>query len=432
MLTKLIAAAVLAAVVAIALFLYKAGNLSFVTPSSSENTKQQSEINYAPVDENKYDISLVASSLTGPSRVKITPDGNFLLVTQLTGEVLAFPKEKNSWTDKPYQLAKVETAFPGFPPEEAGLTGLALSSDFQHEGKIFLLYTFRDSDKKVQNRISSINVKLINNKLEAELPKQIFQANIEGNVSHQISEGIGIKINNIPHLMFLIGEGFKGERAQEPKLEAGKVMVIQEDGTNPVGQRPYPQFSKIQALGIRNAYNLAENPFDLHERFLIADTGPNKYDRIIYTTLYDKNGKSQRQINFKWAGKEEGLKAPIPDPNIVGVDDMVLTRLEETLTFTGLAVISGNEREQTVLATLFGKTGATNDPRGREIWIGKLDSEGQPTLEFKPMVTRSKVGQAKVGNPIGLEVDPQGNSFYFADILEGNLYQVKTKGGEKI
>ncbi len=262
-------------------------------------------------------------------------------------------------------------------------------------------------------------------KLAGSKPQHIYQANIAGASSHQITDGLAVEIQGRPHLLFLIGEGFDGKRAQDPSKEAGKVVLIQEDGSNPLGPRPYTENSNVEALGIRNAYVIAKNPADPAGRYLIADTGPDKYDRLIFTQL--GSGQETKPLNFGWDGNQEKLKQPIPDPNNPEISDMVIYRLAETRTFTGLAFSSGNK----FLATIFGKTAEPGNEPGKEIWLGKLTNlAGQPKVSFTPIIKRVNEADKHLGNPIGLEIDPKTNEFYFADIMEGRLYQVIPKGGD--
>lgn len=379
-------------------------------PSVSE-TEIFDGVSYEAIDPNKLDVSILVKNLFSPTRIKITPNGRHLLVSQLTGEVLAIDRTSDGWSKEPYLVTKVETKFPGFPPEQAGLVGMIFSSEFEKNGKLFLLYTYQDKDKKVQNRISVVTLKEAGTKLEGTLPKQIFQANVVGSPSHQITDGISLEINGEPKLLFLIGEGFDATRAQNPSLEAGKAILIKEDGTE----------RKIVALGLRNSYVFAKNPFDKEGRILISDTGPDKYDRLIYT-----DPLKPIMPNFGWDGNQEKLALPIPDPNFKKVSDMVIFRFMETKTFVGLAF----RKDGNFLATLFGKTGEKENTPGKEIVLGKIANlEGQPHVSFETIVRRNPKANGKFGNPIGLEIDEKTGDFFFADIMEGRTYQVKEKGG---
>lgn len=365
-------------------------------------------ISYEPANKNAYDVNVLADKLFSPTRIKITPDQKHLLVTQINGELLALDRTEQGWTS-PYLVTKIDTNFPGFPPDEAGLVGEVFSENYNQNGKVFLLYTFKDKDGKIQNRISSLEVKEKNGKLYGSNTKLIFQANIAGNSSHQITDGVSVNLNGETRLAFLIGEGFDGKRAQDPNLEAGKLMSIKEDGTD----------HKIHALGIRNGYALAMNPNDTDGKILISDTGPDKHDRLIYTNPFLIS-----PVNFGWNGDQEKLAKPIPDPNFPKVTDMVIFRFQETKTFTGLAFRPDGQ----VLATLFGKTGFKENTPGKEILLGKLANlTGQPKISFTTIIKRVNEADGKLGNPLGMEIDKKTNDFFFLDIMEGRIYQVSEK-----
>jgi hypothetical protein len=385
-------------------------------------------VSYEAIDPAQYAVSILSDKLVAPTRVRATPDGNHLLVTQITGELLAFDREGDGWSNSPYLVTRVDTKFPGFPPDEAGLTSVVFSSEFAQNNKIFLLYTYQDKDGVTQNRISVATVADQKGRLQGSRPQLIYQANVAGSGSHQITDGFGISVQGEPHLLFLIGEGFKGERAQDPLLEAGKVILIQEDGSDPLGARPFPQNPKVEALGIRNAFVITPVP-SVPDRFLIADTGPDKYDRLIYASLASDQ-EPVKPLNFGWSGKEEELLKPIPDPNDSKINDMVMYRFPETRTVTGMQFMPGAD---TLLLTLFGKTGSSQNSPGKEIWSGKLSNlSGQPQLSLSPIVRRAKTADGKLGNPLGLEIDAKTGDFFFADVLEGRIYKItQMKEGEQ-
>lgn len=408
-----------------AFFVYKRGIATYKL-SIPEVTQEDiyQGISYEGVDPEKYMVEIVSSKLASPTRIKLTPNGNHLLVSLATGELVALDRRGDGWSE-PYVVTKVETKFPGFPPDEAGLTGIILSGQFAENGKIFLLYTFKEEDGEIQNRISVVTIKEDKGKLTGSDPKLVYQANIAGAGSHQITDGVAIEIEGKPHLVFSVGEGFDGKRAQNPAEEGGKIILIQEDGSDPLGPRPYSENPKVEAMGIRNAYVMAKNPKDADGRFLIGDSGPDKYDRLIYTKL--ATGQTAKPLNFGWDGDQDKLIDPIPDPNNTMVLDMVIFRLSVTQTFTGLSFLS----EDTFLATMFGKTGQPANTPGKEISLGKITKlSGQPEVSFSPIVKRAEEAGGKLGNPIGLEIDLERNEFFFADIMEGRLYKVIMKDNE--
>ncbi len=363
---------------------------------------------YVPKDISKYQISEVANKLASPTRLKITPDQETLLVTQITGELIAIPRDKDGWSKKPYLVSRTKTSFPGFPPDEAGLVGLAFSNNFSKNKTAFLLYNFKQKDGKVQNRINSIKLVNLFGRVIGINQKQIWQANVFGTGSHQITDAAPVQFNDEDRIIFAIGEGFDGKKAQDPKLDAGKILSIKEDGSSPV----------MHALGLRNGYVFSKNIYDKEGKFLISDTGPDKYDRLIYT-----NPLLSNSINLAWDGNQDSLLTKIADPNDKSVSDIVITRLPETKTFTGIGFTGENK----VYLTLFGKTGSKENSQGKQILLGKFTTRPQPKIETEVIIERNPAANGFFGNPIGLEIDPNDNSVLFADIMEGKIYQISER-----
>ena len=393
-------------------------------------------VSYEPVNPDYFDIEILADHLNSPTRVKLLPEANYLLISQLSGSVVAFKRTgDHKWVKQIEPVVTIETRFPGFPPDEAGLTGITPSYYFIQNRSLFLFYAYKDKNGAVKNRISRSRLAEIQGKLTGSPPTLIFTANADGSPAHQIQEGESVLVGNIPHLLFPVGDGFKSQNALDPNLEAGKLLLIREDGSNPSGARPFPN-PKIQALGIRNSFVMAVNPFDPQKSILLTDTGPEKYDRFIYTSLFFPGNLPLPKINLGWDGTDASLISNVTVDNQRPVPDPVILSLPETRTITGLSFHAGgtlgipksDSKSQSVLATVFGKTGVPDPSPGKEIWLGKLSlSQPQPTLTFTPLVKRVKQAAGKLGNPVGLEVDPKTGDFFFLDILEGRLYLVKPK-----
>ncbi len=389
------------------------------TSSQEKDYEVYQGVSYQAVDSEDFDISVITSSLNAPTRVRLSPNGNRLFASQLTGEVLVLEKKQSAWSE-PKIISKVETKFPGFPPEEGGLAGISLSHNFETDGKIFLFYTYKNQDGIIKNRIAAIRVFNFLGKTIATKPKQIFEANADGNASHQITDGYSLDIEGKPHLMFVLGEGFEAERALDPNLEAGKVMLIQHTGEDPLGKRPFEENPRIEAIGIRNAFVLTKDAFDDKGRFIVADTGPSKYDRLIYAKLAQGT-----PFNFLWDGEESTLARAIPDPTDTTFEDIVISRLPETRTFTGVVF----SKDSKIYTTVFGQTGSPSNTPGKEIWEGTITREIDEGIQFKPIIVRAEEAEGMLGNTLGLAYDEDSGTFYFLDIMEGRLYQAK--GGDK-
>ncbi|MBP9814335.1 PQQ-dependent sugar dehydrogenase [Candidatus Woesebacteria bacterium] len=364
------------------------------------------------------------------TQIDVSPDGNYMLVGTLGGTVWVYQRVDGVFRRQSEPFFVLKTSQPGFPPEEAGLTGVAYGSDFEKSGDVFLLYSFAFEKKSFRNRVTRVQFTKRGDRVVGINPQQIFEANTAGTGSHQIQDGVGVMVAGKPHLLFTVGEGFVGERALDPTKEAGKVMLVQRDGKEPMGVRPYPESPKVQALGIRNAPAIGINP--KNGKVAIGDTGPNNYDRFLYGTVFDTAGFNIQKLSFNWNGTEESLKKSAPDLYDAG-KEMVLHRWVPTETAVNIAFYENTtltklkDNQQYVLVVLFGRTGEKNNTPGKKIMLGTLEEGRQNRLLLSPLIDRAAIGEGQLGHPIGLGVDRSTGDIYFGDIMEGRIYKVSLK-----
>ncbi len=373
-------------------------------------------------------VHVFDDSMSQVSHIEITPDGQYMLVGTLPGTVWIYHKVDGMFRRQNDPFFVVKTSQPGWPPQEAGLTGIALGADFEKSADVFLLYSFAKEKRSFRNRVLRVTFTKRGKKVVGRNPVEIFEANTPGTGSHQIQKGVGVMVAGKPHLLFNLGEGFVAERALNPKEEAGKVMLIQRDGSTPVGTRPFPESPKVQAIGVRNPPAIARNP--VNGKITIGDTGPSNFDRFLYGALFDESGQNDQKISFNWNGTEESLKLAAPDLYDSANADMVLYRWAPTEMVVNIAFYENEklpklpESQQYVLIALFGKTGEPGNEPGKKIMLGILTHGRNTTLALTPLIVRSPDVEGKLGHPLGLAVDPTTKEMYFGDILEGRIYRV--------
>lgn len=383
---------------------------------------------YRPAENINAKVTVVTEKLPQISTIEITSDGKYMFAANLTGNIWVFQKIDGKFVQQEKPFFELETGQPGFPPEEAGLTGIILGADFETSGDIFLTYSFAESEGVLKNRVTKIKFTLTQTGVVGENPTLVFEANALGGPSHQIQDGVGLLVNGKPHIMFSVGEGFKAERALDPLLEAGKVILIQADGKAPEGLRPYPNSPKVQAVGVRNAPAIAYNPKT--QKFALVDTGPSVNDRFLYGKLLPVDGNNSQPLSFNWDGSDESLAMPAFDPYTVAKQDMVLYRWSPTETAVNVAFYENeslpklNENEQYVLVSIFGMTGSLQNTSGKKILLGTITHGDQDKIQFQTLIERADAGEGKLGHPLGLAIDPQTKDVYFGDILEGRIYKV--------
>ncbi|MCA9376214.1 MAG: PQQ-dependent sugar dehydrogenase [Candidatus Doudnabacteria bacterium] len=411
----------------------------FVTRDSEQEANEQAvgEATYQIAEGKAFSLEQVAE-VPQATRMVFTPNRETLLVSSLTGEVHAFQRTDEGLTKQATPFVSLSETIPGFPPEESGLTSVVLGVDFEQSGDVFLLYQAREGEgdeAPFKNRIARVTFATTESgDVVGENLTQIFEANVDGQPSHQIQGGVGVLVRNEPHLLFNIGEGFEGERAQNALEEAGKVLLIQRDGSEPLGIRPWRQSPVVQAVGLRNAYAIAQNPYDPEGRFLIGDTGTSANDRLLYAKVHDSTGLRHDPLNLAWDGSEESLLASVVDGKSAGTPEVVLHRWDPTETATDIAFYPGgvaglpvsDETESLAVLTMFGKTGQTGELPGRTVQLARLSHEAgqQPAVTFETLVERSGRGRDEVGHPVALAVDSETGDIYFSDIMEGRIYKV--------
>jgi hypothetical protein len=380
-------------------------------------------------------VSVFDENITQVSHIEITPDGNYMLVATLSGVIWVYHKVDGVFLRQAKPFFTLSTSQPGFPPEEAGLTGMAFGADFEHSGDIFLTYSFALEKKSFRNRVARITFTHKGRQVVGTNLQQIFEAKTPGTGSHQIQDGVGVLVGGKPHFLFTVGDGFVAKRALDPTEEAGKVMLIGRDGSDPIGARPFADFPKLQTLGIRNAPAMAQHPRT--GKIAIGDTGPNNYDRFLYGTLFDPEAADGKKLTFSWDGSEESLQKGAAD-RYDQDKEMVLKRWAPTETPVNIVFYEHSalsplaDNQQYVLVSLFGRTGETVNKPGKAIQLGILTDGVTNLLQLSSFVERAPHAEGKMGHPLGLAVDPTTKDIYFGDIMESRIYKVtlRAKGGE--
>lgn len=396
-----------------------------IPPLSSQEPSSYQATGGVPMTITHFD------NLAQVTNFEITPDRKYMLVATLPGTVWIYHKIDGKFVRQKEPFFTVATSQPGWPPQEAGLTGIALGVDFEKSGDVFLLYSFAKEKRSFRNRITRVTFANRFGRILGLSPQQIFEANTPGTGSHQIQDGIGVMIKDTPSILFTVGEGFVAARALKPEEEAGKLMLITRDGESVPGARPYPNSPRVQAVGIRNAPGMAMNAEN--GTIMIADTGPNNYDRLLYGRMFDPQGNNDRQLSFLWDGTETSLTKTIPNAYDEGRDSG-LHRFVPTQTAVSMVFIDSvklptlGEKQQYVLVTLFGRTGEPGNEPGKRIELGKIShGENGYAISLTPFIGRVPQMADKLGHPIGLAFDTETGAIYFGDIIEGRIYQALLK-----
>lgn len=345
-------------------------------------------------------VQQIGSEIPFVTRIKITPDDSLMFATTLDGKVYVFEKKWGRYDIQSQPFYVLETGYDFLSGDENGLTGFIISGDYASNKQIFLLYA-RKVDGVGKSQIMRLTVvRDENGDLVGSMPEVVFEGNVNANGAHQIQGGQSVKIEGISHLLFAIGESYIPSYARQLKREAGKILLIQENGDNPLGIRPYPDYPRVQAIGLRNVYDL--DVIDGTNFVYMTDNGPDLNDRVLYASLLDG-----RQYDFGWNGNPVLLLEPTVDGEID--KNMVIFSWEITVTPVDIVVVNKNE----LIVNIF----STVRKPAKEILKIKHDSE---TTIVEVLVSAEPVDFG--GNLLGLASDSKGR-LYFSDFI-GGIYRL--------
>ncbi len=351
-------------------------------------------------------VGKIADNLGPITRLKLSPDGQLLFAATLTGKVWVLRREDGQWQKQAKVFYEIK---PGFTPGvENGLTGLILSSEFATNRQLFLLYARKGpTSRENQNQILRLTVGEKDGELIGVNPTVIYSGLTPTAVSHQIQGGISLKIEGKPHLLFSVGDTyFNPQYAKDLTKEAGKLILIQEDGSDPLGARPYPLFPKIQAVGLRNSYDLALDP--TNNWIYLSGNGPEINDTIAYVPLLDPSLK----FDFNWSGDGQTLTQPLvnnqPRP------EYIIKHWETTVAPVDIASYQPGQFILNVFST-------DRYPK-KEIILGTHRGTQEATLQ----TLASRKEGIDGGNPLGLAVGSE-KELYFGDFYDGAIYLLYKK-----
>jgi hypothetical protein len=364
-------------------------------------------------------ISLIGT-LQLPTRIKITPDNKHMLVAELYGNIWAYARKNSTWVKQqtPFYTVDIKN-----PEGERGLTGMF----FGENNELFLTYqTFEGDD--YYDRITRVTYTENNGIITATNPTIIYTAPQPSGQAHQIQDGISFEYQGKQHIMVSLGDAWHAEDAINESIEShGKILLMQADGSNPLGKRPFEN-PKIQAIGIRNIYNMILLPenIDKKRRILAAENGQHKNDRIWLLELIDFDDSSNKKFKLNWNGTDSGEHwERLKDRNgTEGVIALITPAVGPTsiVLHPGKGIIPQTNTENvSFLLGYFGETLA-KDNENKYIMLGVIKNlTTQPKAALTPLIKRADYANGTLGNIVPVEVDTQTGDILFADIMTGEL-----------
>ena len=341
-------------------------------------------------------VAKVADDLPGITRVKLTPDEKWLLATTIDGKVWGFANDNGRYVRQETPVWQIDTGWD--VGQGNGMTGLVASYDFEFDKTIFVSLAARQSGERGENQIWRVELEEVEGRLQTKTANVIFRGNTSVLGTHQIHGMTTIPVEDSQHILFAIGDGGVPEHARNLEREAGKIMLIQIDGSNPLGARPYPRYPRIQAIGIRDVYDVSVYLPTAEVYF--ADRGPEVNDRVIIAPLF-----STRQFDFGWDGEPGSMLKVLENGEaksqyIVQSWDAAVAPVDIVADSLGRFILN-------IFST-------TTHPRA-EVALGeKVDEQWELTT-----VAERAEG---IGNILGIALSFQTGTIYFGDPSEGAIY----------
>jgi hypothetical protein len=403
---------------------------------------QESDIgsDYEEIIPGTFDISAMTDALSQPTRIKISPDRNFMFVAQLDGDVALFVRDDCNWVLQEnlfFDLGNLMVS------GERGLTGLFFGANFDPESPdpltrdIFLTYQARDGDV-FRNRITRVTFDKQQDDFVGTDATLIYEGPQPPSSAHQIQDGIGFIYQGAPHFLVSIGDGSVfGDSLDISKEGHGKLLLMQRDGSDPLGPRPFPSAPKIQAIGIRNVYGIAMIPesIDPRRRILGVENGNAFQDRIWLLEIVDFDLEINGQVSLGYKGSDVGLSwSSVPDVNAPGdvKPEGVLALISPVVAPTSVSIHPGGgiipppgNNKLSFVIVYFGKTFSSGNSPGKQVVLAVIENlDSQPSITLTPIIHRKDEVAEIEGNPLPLDADPLTGEFYFADAVTGKLYRV--------
>ncbi len=195
------------------------------------------------------------TNLKIPWQLVFLPESNRALVTERTGSIRLI--EDGVLQEKPYAIPAVAAE------GEGGLMGLAHHPDFPNQPYIYVMYTYRNQQNELYNKIVRLT-----DKGNRGVNEETILGKIPGGTVHN---GGRIAFGPDDKLYATAGDTWNHSIAQNLDSLGGKILRLNPDGSIPA-DNPFED-SYVYSLGHRNPQGLAWHPETGH--LFISDHGPS-------------------------------------------------------------------------------------------------------------------------------------------------------------
>lgn len=205
-------------------------------------------------------IEEVATGLEAPWSIAFSRDGT-IYFTERPGRIRVI--KQGVLLEQPVTTINVTT----FPGGEAGLLGLTLDPDFTSNSRVFVYYTYTDSQNQTWNRVSALT------ETNGQLGDEQFL--LDGIKGANIHNGGRLKVGPDGKLYVTTGEANNKPLAQNLSSLNGKILRVNLDGSIP-SDNPI-QGSLVYSYGHRNPQGLA---WDASGRLFASEHGQSGNDEV--------------------------------------------------------------------------------------------------------------------------------------------------------
>ncbi len=383
-------------------------------------------------------LEVVDCGLAFPSRMAITPDGEFLLVAQLRGVIEVFQRTSNGFeaaVTPLHDLGDLDVE------DEAGLTGMFFGVDFdldaEQEERRDLFVTFqRDEDDRGINIIRRLTLERTANGLSATAPVDIIRFPEATGQAHQIQNGVGLMVEDQPHILVAVGDANRFRNARDPTTSPGTLQLLKRDGSSPAGDRPWPEAPSTHAIGVRNVYGfvLLPSTVDARPTIVAYENGNTETDRGWLIRLFPESGPPA-QLDLGNVGDDDAdswlafedlhTRAALGGGRTAVFDTISPPRAPTEVAYHpgGGPIPESVAGAASFVVAMFGESGTTTLSPGKGLELVSVTNIGGAALQSdrRLLVRRRAETEGQFRHPVPLAVDPVTGDIYLADIITGEL-----------
>ncbi|CAG0974883.1 Aldose sugar dehydrogenase YliI [Anaerolineae bacterium] len=255
-------------------------------------TQQSNNPTTSPSNNQTPSIEIFAKGLDTPWGIDFASDGRAFFTERLG--VIRVMQNGKLQTEPWIKMDSNEVG-------EGGLLGLALDPQFAQNHFVYVAYTYRAQNGRLQNRL----VRLRDDNGKGVLDKTLLDG-AEGNSNH---DGGRVKFGPDGEVYWTVGDSQNTALAQDVKSLNGKILRLNSDGTIPA-DNPFPN-SPVYSYGHRNPQGLAWQPGT--KRLYATEHGPSGVNP---NCCRDEVNLIEPGKNYGWSlitgdQTREGMLAPV-------------------------------------------------------------------------------------------------------------------------